>query len=83
MGFFDYMATSIMGVIGDSTIAGLIVLTFFVGSAILQPSKLDAKLVIIVPAVILATALIPWWASVLAILGGLFFGRVILRIWSG
>lgn len=53
------MADGFMQVVGDPLFLGIIILGFFGALAMIQGTKLDGKLVIIVPAFILALSFFP------------------------
>ncbi len=79
----EAIGREVMAVVGAPEVAGLILLALFVGVALMQNSKLDGKLVIIVPAAFLAMALFPWWNVAFVIVAGFFIGKVIQRLLGG
>jgi hypothetical protein len=77
------MVNSLHTIVNDPTILGLIVLCLFGGFVIMQNSRLDQKVAIIVPAVILAAAMISWVFLVLAvILGAVIFYPALRRLFG-
>ena len=73
----DYVGTQMTAVTGDPVFGGILVLLFFVGIVMVNNSRLDVKLMVIVPAFILALVFLPLWVKALfAIAVGfiVFFG---------
>lgn len=57
---------------GNPVFLGLLVLGFFIGFVTLSQTRIDVKLMVMVSAVILASAYIPW----LVVLGSIVFGYI-------
>ena len=55
----EIIAGGIIDIVGDPFLAGLLVLVFFGGFVFLQGTRLDAKVAILIPAVLLAFAVFP------------------------
>ncbi len=71
--FEEVIGNGFSDVVGDPTIAGIIFLGFFISFVMLQDTRLDAKLMVLVPAMILSMVYIPW----LGILCALGFGSIV------
>jgi predicted membrane protein len=73
MGLESIINGGIMNIVGDPLMAGLLVLGFFVLFVLIQGTRLDAKIAIIVPAGILSLA----FAPVLIVILGFAFGVIL------
>ncbi len=74
-GFYDleaFIGNGMGQVVGDPIFLGLLVLGFLGGFVLLQNTRFDAKLLVIVPAMLLAMAFIP----ILPLLFGLVCGFI-------
>lgn len=69
----SYIADGFAQTVGDPIFLGILVIVWFLGFTIMQGTRIDAKLVIMVPALLLATAFIPF----LGILISLVFAALI------
>ena len=49
---------------GNSLLVGLILMLFFIGYCLLQGTRLDAKIVVWIPAFFLAFAFLPQWLGI-------------------
>jgi hypothetical protein len=77
------MATNLGLVINDHGILALIVLVLFGGFAMMQGGGLDRKVAIMVPAAILAIALVPWLLLFLTlIVGAVIFYPLFRRLFA-
>lgn len=67
----DFIGNGFSTIIGDAALEGVLMLTFFGGFVLLQNTRLDHKVCILTPAVILACMFIPWLGVVLALVLGI------------
>lgn len=66
----EFIGQGFSSVIGDPNLMGIIFLGFFAGFVMLQGTRLDGKVAILVPASLLALIFIPWLAVLLALAVG-------------
>lgn len=66
-------------VVGDPLVMGLMFLGFFMAFIMLQNTRLDHKIMVLVPASILAMVWIPWFSIVLALVGGGMMYLVVMK----
>lgn len=63
----NYAGNGVGGVVGDPSILGILFIGFFSAFVMLQDTRLDGKLVVLVPVLILATVFIPWLSVLIAL----------------
>lgn len=78
----QFMADGFQSSFGDTAVMGILVLAFFGVFVMLQNTRFDAKLAIMVPATILAAAFIPWFGIVLALVLGVVLYLGIIKLIS-
>jgi len=74
------MSQTLLDYLGSPIYAGLLVILFFVVWAVFMRARLEASLVFIIPAFILASTLIPGLNLLIALGLGIIFGFALLRL---
>ena len=74
------MSQILLDYLGNPIYAGLLILIFFIVWAVFMRARLEATLVFMIPAFILASTLIPGLNVLLAISLGILFGYALLRL---
>jgi hypothetical protein len=69
----EIIYTSGMQIAGDPVYLGLLVLGFFFGFVLLQGVRTDVKVLVMIPALFLATGFIPWLYLVIIVIAGVIF----------
>jgi len=69
-------------ILGGPELAGIIFIAFFLGFVTIQNTRIDHKLAIITPVMILSIVFFNWFAILLAFLGGFVF-YLALKRWFG
>lgn len=80
--FEQFLADGFQNSFGDTAIMGIMVLAFFGIFVMLQNTRFDVKLAIMVPAFILASAFIPWFAILLALVLGTIVYLAVMKLIS-
>lgn len=63
----QFISDGFSNVLGDTAIMGIVFIAFFTIFVMLQGTRLDGKLTILVPVLILSAIFIPWMAVLLAL----------------
>jgi hypothetical protein len=66
--FEEIIGNGFMSVVGDQTIIGLLLLAFFGGFLLLQDTRLDVKVMIMVPVLLLTMTYISFFNVVVALI---------------
>lgn len=66
----EFLASGFQTVLGDAALEGILVLVFFGAFVLLQNTRLDHKVCILAPGVLLAALFIPWLGALLALILG-------------
>ena len=78
----DFFGSGFYSILGDAALEGVVLLTFFGGFVLLQNTRLDHKVAIMVPATILSCLFIPWLGALLALILG-FIGYLAVMKFTG
>jgi len=79
----DMIGNGMGQIVGDPAITGLLFLVFFFGFVLIQPSRLDHKVAILIPATILSLVFIPFLSVLFAIVAGFLLYRAIVGMMRG
>jgi len=65
-----FISDNVAGIAGNDMYIGLLIIAMFFGISLVSGSRLDAKLMILVPAVLLASAFLPILKFLFVVIGG-------------
>jgi len=79
----EFIGQGFSSVLGDPSLIGAIFLAFFAVFVMLQGTRLDGKVAVLVPASILAIIFIPWLAVLLALVVGVLIYLAMRKLGFG
>lgn len=80
VGLESIVQNKLLSVVGDPLYAGLIFIGFFVVLTYAIGTKSEGKFVILVPAAILTTAMIPAFAGIIGLVGGYVAFTAVMKL---